>query len=203
MTEYNDSFWDERYSTEEFIYGKEPNKFFKECLEKLKPGKLFLPGEGEGRNAVFAAKLGWQVEAVDQSIIARSKALNLADENNVKINYSVCEINRYEFKVNYYDAVAIIFFHLTFDIRTGIHKKIVNSLKDGGIIILEMFNKDQLGRDSGGPQDYNMLYSTEDIDRDFSSLRTLLLENKLITLNEGAKHSGEATVIRYVGIKSK
>lgn len=203
MTEYNDSFWDERYSTEEFIYGKEPNKFFKECLEKLKPGKLFLPGEGEGRNAVFAAKLGWQVEAVDQSIIARSKALNLADENNVKINYSVCEINNYEFKVNYYDAVAIIFFHLTFDIRTAIHKKIVNSLKDGGIIILEMFNKDQLGRDSGGPQDYNMLYSTDDIERDFSSLRTLLLENKVITLNEGAKHSGEASVIRYVGIKSK
>lgn len=203
MTEYNDSFWDERYSTEEFIYGKEPNEFFKECLEKLKPGKLFLPGEGEGRNAVFAAKLGWQVEAVDQSIIARSKALNLADENNVKINYSVCEINNYEFKVNYYDAVAIIFFHLTFDIRTGIHKKIVNSLKDGGIIILEMFNKDQLGRDSGGPQDYNMLYSTDDIERDFSSLRTLLLENKVITLNEGAKHSGEASVIRYVGIKSK
>lgn len=203
MTEYNDSFWDERYSTEEFIYGKEPNKFFKECLEKLKPGKLFLPGEGEGRNAVFAAKLGWQVEAVDQSIIARSKALNLADENNVKINYSVCEINNYEFKVNYYDAVAIIFFHLPFDIRTAIHKKIVNSLKDGGIIILEMFNKDQLGRDSGGPQDYNMLYSTDDIERDFSSLRTLLLENKVITLNEGAKHSGEASVIRYVGIKSK
>lgn len=203
MTEYNNSFWDERYSTEEFIYGKEPNKFFKECLKKLKPGKLFLPGEGEGRNAVFSAKLGWQVEAVDQSIIARSKALNLADENNVKINYSVCEINNYEFKVNYYDAVAIIFFHLPFDIRTAIHKKIVNSLKDGGIIILEIFNKDQLGRDSGGPQDYNMLYSTDDIERDFSSLRTLLLENKVITLNEGAKHSGEASVIRYVGIKSK
>lgn len=203
MTEYNNSFWDERYSTEEFIYGKEANEFFKERLEKLKPGKLFLPGEGEGRNAVFAAKLGWQVEAVDQSIIARSKALNLADENNVKINYSVCDIKNFEFKVNYYDAAAIIFFHLPFDIRMGTHKKIVNSLKDDGIIILEMFNKDQLGRDSGGPQDYDMLYSTDDIERDFSSLRTLLLENKVITLNEGAKHSGEASVIRYVGIKSK
>lgn len=203
MTEYNNSFWDERYSTEEFIYGKEPNEFLKECLEKLNPGKLFLPGAGEGRNAVFAAKLGWQVEAVDQSIIARSKALNLADENNVKINYSVCDINNYEFKENYYDAAAIIFFHLPFDIRTGIHRKIVSSLKDCGIIILEMFNKEQLGRGSGGPQDYDMLYSTEDIEKDFSSLRTILLENKIVTLNEGAKHSGDASVIRYIGIKSK
>ena len=201
MTQFNNNFWDERYSTEEFIYGKEPNEFFKENVEKIKPGRLFLPGEGEGRNAVFAARLGWQVDATDQSFTAKSKAEKLANEHEVKINYTVCDIKNYVFHENYYDAAALIFFHLPIEIRSEIHKKILNSLKSESTLIFEMFNNGQLGRETGGPQDSNMLYSTEDIESDFSSLKTILLENKIIALNEGPKHSGEASVIRYIGKK--
>lgn len=201
MTEFNNNFWDERYSAEEYVYGKDPNEFFKEHLSKLNPGRLFLPGEGEGRNAVFAARLGWQVDASDQSIVAKSKAEKLANAYGVKINYTVCDINNYIFNESYYDAAALIFFHLPMEIRSEIHKKILNSLNSLSILIFEMFNKGQLGRETGGPQDSNMLYSTEDIERDFSSLKTILLENKIITLNEGQKHSGEASVIRYIGKK--
>jgi SAM-dependent methyltransferase len=202
MTQFNNNFWDERYSTEEYVYGKAPNEFFEKHLSKLKPGRLLLPGEGEGRNAVFAARLGWQVDATDQSIVAKSKAEKLANEFGVKINYSVCDINNYVFHENCYDAAAIIFFHLPGDIRSDINKKIFKSLKPDGTLILEMFNKGQLGRETGGPQDSDMLYSTEDIERDFSSLTTILLESKIITLDEGPKHSGEASVIRYIGIKN-
>lgn len=46
-------FWNERYSREEFIYGKQPNEFFKEQLDKLKTGSILLPAEGEGRNALM------------------------------------------------------------------------------------------------------------------------------------------------------
>lgn len=201
MTEFNNSFWDERYSAEEYVYGKDPNEFFEEHLSKLKPGRLLLPGEGEGRNAIFAAKLGWQVDANDQSIVAKSKAEKLAHAYGVNINYTVCDINNYIFNENYYDAAALIFFHLPIEIRSEIHKKILNSLKSESILIFEMFNKGQLDRETGGPQDYDMLYSTRDIERDFSSLKTILLENKIITLNEGPKHSGEASVIRYIGKK--
>jgi hypothetical protein len=58
-------FWNERYASEEFVYGKHPNVFFQKCLINLKVGKIFLPAEGEGRNATYAAKLGWNVYAVD------------------------------------------------------------------------------------------------------------------------------------------
>ena len=68
--------WDQRFSGDEYVYGTEPNLFFKEKLEGLKPGKLLLPAEGEGRNAVFAARLGWQVKAVDYSVQARMKAIS-------------------------------------------------------------------------------------------------------------------------------
>ncbi len=84
-------FWNDRYSSEEFIYGKEPNKFFKSEIDKLLPGKLLLPCEGEGRNAVYAAKLNWTVDAFDQSEKGKEKCEALADENNVSINYTVAD----------------------------------------------------------------------------------------------------------------
>lgn len=201
MTQFNNNFWDQRYDTAEFIYGKEPNEFFKENIEKLNPGKLLLPGEGEGRNSVFASRLSWTVDATDQSSVGKRKAEKLADEFGVKINYTVCDINDFQFKVNHYDAAAIIFVHLPIDLRIDIHKKIVKSIKHSGVIIFEVFSKEQYGKDSGGPQSSDMLYSIEDIERDFNSLRTIYLESKTVYLNEGRKHSGESSIIRYVGIK--
>lgn len=201
MDNFSYSFWDERYSSEEYIYGLEPNEFFSESIKNITPGKMFLPGEGEGRNAVFAAKLGWQVVAVDQSQVGKEKAENLAELNEVNINYQVADIANYRFTKNKYDAIALIFFHLPMPLRIKIHKKFITSLKPGGRFILEMFNKEQLGKTSGGPQNLDMLYSDDDIKRDFSSLKTILLENKIVTLKEGAHHHGEASVIRYIGIK--
>jgi len=97
MNKFSDEFWDERYSSIEFVYGTEPNIFFKDELDKLKTGNILLLGEGEGRNAVYAAAQGWKVDAVDFSTIAKEKALKLANENNVKINYDVASLADYTF----------------------------------------------------------------------------------------------------------
>ena len=60
-------FWNERYGAPEYAYGTEPNVFFKQELDGLKPGRLLLPAEGEGRNGVYAAEKGWSVSAYDWS----------------------------------------------------------------------------------------------------------------------------------------
>lgn len=70
--------WNERYSTDEFAYGEEPNAYFKEQLDKLNAGAILFPAEGEGRNAVFAATRGWRVAAFDISTEGKKKALRLA-----------------------------------------------------------------------------------------------------------------------------
>lgn len=67
-------FWNGKYSSKEYIYGTEPNEYFKSALEKYRPGTILLPGDGEGRNAVYAAKKGWQVTAFDFSNAAKEKA---------------------------------------------------------------------------------------------------------------------------------
>lgn len=202
MTDFESNFWDERYSSEEYIYGKEPNLFFKEQLHKIiPPWKLLLPGEGEGRNAVYAAKLGWKVDAFDQSSVAKVKALKLAEENNVKINYSNVDLAMFTPQKNLYDCAAIIFVHLAPDFRSEFHKKIIDSIKLNGKIILELFSKNQFGKNSGGPQDLIMLSSVEEIGNDFKQLKPVLLKEENIFLGEGEKHSGQASVIRFVGEK--
>ena len=202
MADYKTNFWDERYSSEEYVYGREPNQFFKEQIDKIAvPGKLLLPGEGEGRNAVYAAKLGWQVDAFDQSIKAQEKALKLAEKYKVNINYSVTDLNNFSPDKNIYKAAAVIFVHLPPVERVELHKKLISSLTRGGIIILELFSKNQLGKESGGPQDISMLSSVEEIHNDFKDLKIILLEEKNLYLNEGDKHSGEASVVRFVGLK--
>jgi SAM-dependent methyltransferase len=181
MSDFKSNFWDERYSSEEYVYGTEPNQFFKEQLQKINPtGKLLLPGEGEGRNAVFAAKLGWVVDAFDQSSVARMKAFKLAELNKVEINYSNVDLGKFIPQKNYYDCAAIVFVHLPSEIRSGFYRKIVESLKPEGKIILELFSKYQLGKDSGGPQDLNMLSSIEEIKNSFKDLKTLILKVKQV-----------------------
>ncbi len=194
-------FWDNRYSSDDFVYGIEPNEFFKSEIDKLKPGKLLALAEGEGRNGVYAASLGWKVDAVDFSPVAKEKALRFASEKNVVINFTVTDLEDFHPDPEKYDAVSMIFMHLNPELSKLVHKRAADSLKHGGKIILEVYAKEQLGKDSGGPQNYDMLYSPEEIEENFRGLKTEKLTKEFVHLNESKYHSGEAAVIRYIGKK--
>lgn len=195
------TFWDERYSVEEYVYGKEPNIFFKSHLVNLRPGKILLPGEGEGRNAVFAAELGWNVTAIDQSEEGQRKGLLLADAKNVTINYMVQDFHNFECEHHSFDCIALIFVHIPKELRNIFHNKILNYLKPGGNIILEGFLKQQINNHSGGPKNSDMLFSKEELAKDFESLNKVDISEHELMLNEGAFHLGKANVIRLIGNK--
>jgi SAM-dependent methyltransferase len=201
MNKFGGEFWNERYSSIEFIYGTEPNIFFKDELDKLKTGNVLLLGEGEGRNAVYAAAKGWNVDAVDFSTIAKDKALKLAEENSVSMNYEIADLSEYKPKSIYYNSAAIIFLHLNPIIRGTVHSRVVDSLKPGGTLILEVYEKEQLGNDSGGPQNIDMLYSKEELEEDFAKMNIMVLEKKIVTLNESEQHTGKAALLRLIAVK--
>lgn len=194
-------FWNERYSTNEFVFGYEPNEFFKEQILNFPAGKLLLLGEGEGRNAVFAAENGWDVHAVDWSESAQRKALAFARSKNVLFQYTVADIVGFFPERNTYDVVAMIFFHLEPEIREIVHSRVIDSLVRGGKIIIEAYEKEQLGKTSGGPQQTDMLYSLEELVTDFIELNFLHLSKEKINLSEGNAHQGEACVVRFVAEK--
>lgn len=193
--------WDKRYANKDFVYGMEPNEFFKEQLLKLETGKLLLPAEGEGRNAVFAGSQSWQVSAFDQSMQGRIKALDLAKQNNVQITYEIAGFEDFTSEEESFDCIALIYAHVLEKSRKHYHRLILKYLKPGGVLILEGFSKKQLGMKSGGPGQVEMLFSKENLLDDFSELETLKIEDLNVELNEGEYHQGIASVIRYVGKK--
>lgn len=195
-------FWDDRYSRDEFIYGTEPNDFFKEQLDKLEPGRLLLPGEGEGRNAVYAARNGWHVDAFDLSRDGRKKAMAMSDEFDVSINYEVADYESVEIASGKYDAMALIYAHMGESIRRQVHRKLIKVLKRGGTLIFEAFSKQQLGNKSGGPKDETMLYSLEDLKSDFKSLSLKIAEEDTQQISEGDLHQGMANIIHIVATSS-
>lgn len=201
MNDFGGEFWNTKYSTKNFVYGIKPNNFLKDSLFKLKPGKILMLGEGEGRNAVYSATQGWQVDVVDFSKVAKVKALRLAKENSVTINYAINNLENYEFIPNNYDAVGNIFLHLHPTLRKIIHPGIITTLKKGGHLILEVFEKAQLGRTSGGPQNFDMLYSVEELQNDFKNMGIILLEKQEVNLDEGELHNGKAVVVRLIAQK--
>lgn len=198
--------WNERYSKEEFAYGEQPNSYLKEQLEKLPAGSIIFAAEGEGRNAVFAAKMGWQVSAFDISIEGKNKALKLAKANNVSIDYEVGLLPDLNYSPDQFDAVALIYAHFPADIKSLYHKTLDTLLRKGGIVIFEAFSKKHLdyiakNENVGGPKDLAMLFSIDEIKRDFANYEIIELEEKEIELSEGLFHNGTGSVIRFVGKK--
>lgn len=199
-------FWDDRYKQESFAFGEEPNLYFKEQIEKFKPGELLLPAEGEGRNAVFAAQLGWKVSAFDISIEGKNKAEKLAKKNHVVIHYEVGELKDLHYSYGQFDAIALIYAHFPEDTRHTYHLIFNKLLKKNGVIILEAFSKKHLTYNAknekvGGPRQEALLYSLEEIQSDFNDYQIIELEEKEVELNEGIYHVGLGSVIRFTGIK--
>jgi hypothetical protein len=194
-------FWNERYAVKDYVYGTSPNKYFEEKIKNLPIGKILLPAEGEGRNAVFASELGWEVKAFDQSEAAGKKATDLADKKDLNLNYIISDFEDFDDHLHHYDCVALIYAHFEESKRKRYHQKILKYLKPGGALILEGFSKNQINFRSGGPKNVDMLFSKEDLMSDFRTLRIFDIEEREILLNEGPFHSGTASVIRMTAVK--
>ncbi|MGQ1947512.1 class I SAM-dependent methyltransferase [Geofilum sp. OHC36d9] len=201
--------WNERYKVEQYVYGKIPNLFFKETIDALNyKGNMLFPAEGEGRNAVYAAKKGHSVLAFDTSQAGKSKALKLAEEEGVYIDYLVGEVDDLNLKEETFDIAVLISAHFPPAIRKDTHHKIGKLIKPGGFIILEGFSENNLiyreqNPNIGGPDKKEMLFTQEMIANDFVGFDIAKLEEIEIKLKEGILHNGLAKVIRFIGKKKE
>ncbi|HPR27065.1 class I SAM-dependent methyltransferase [Lentimicrobium sp.] len=195
--------WDERYASEEYIYGTEPNRWFAGHLRILKAGRLLLPAEGEGRNAAFAAAMGWEVHAFDQSREGQRKALKLAAQKGVNIRYTIDSLEEMADVEGQFDAIALIFVHIHEEHRAAVHRRLASMLRPRGMLILEAFSRKQLNYTTGGPRSEAMLYTAAMLKGDFSGLELSFCEEARIHLDEGPLHLGDAEVVRLLAIKTE
>lgn len=200
-------FWNKRYSEAEFAYGKEPNEYVKAKLSLLKPRKILFPGEGEGRNAVYAAQLGWEVSAYDHSTKGKEKAEKLAQSTKVAIDYRVHRFLEESYAPHEFDAIVLTYVHPEPEVKKEMHKRLDRYLKIEGHFILEAFSKEhreinRVNPAAGGPSDVRYMYSVEEIKEDFPNYEFIELKRETVNLNEGFGHVGKASVVRFFGKKT-
>ena len=191
--------WDERFAGEEYVYGTDPNRWLVAHADQFRPGgRVLCLGEGEGRNAVWLAKRGFVVEAVDASAVGLAKARQLAARGGVWIDTLVADLGAYEPAEGRYDGVVLIFVHFPPSVRSLVHSRAAAALARDGIIVFEAFTRKQLSNSSGGPKQANMLYDEEMVRCDFAGLEWEVLREEEIDLDEGSLHRGRAAVVRGI-----
>lgn len=171
-------FWNKRYDTETYILGKEPVEFLKEYINILPRGKALDIAMGEGRNAVFFAKNGFEVDGCDVSDIAVKKTLKLAKENNVRVNAFVADLEIYKLPKDTYDVVACFYY-----LQRSLIPQIKEALKPGGMVIYETYTIENWERGFEGPKNKDYLLKTNELLDLFKDLtiiyyRELVLDDK-------------------------
>ena len=197
---YDKKFWNERYASDEYLYGSDPNSFLVEQADLL-TGPVLSLSEGEGRNAVFLALLGLKVHGVDISEVALTKATALAELNNVEIQTEVADLAIFKPEENFYGSVISISAHLPSSIRANLYPLVEKCLKPGGIITLEAYSESQLVRNTGGPKDIDMLMTIDKLQCEFPNCEPILVRELEREISEGEGHSGLASVVQFVARK--
>lgn len=192
-------FWDERYQSEQYVYGLNPNDFLSEHIALFKTGDCLLSlAEGEGRNAVFMAKYGCQVSAVDFSANGRKKAMQLARAHRIKLEYELSDLTVYDMGKARWNGIVSIFCHLSDTQRPTLYKNIIHALKPGGIFLLESYNTKQLDYGTGGPDSATNLLSREELEFAFSGFDVIVCKDVIREIHEGKSHTGLSSVTQCI-----
>lgn len=194
--------WDERYGKNEYFYGTEPNTFLVETASLMPSGsEVLCLAEGEGRNAVYLAKLGYKVTAVDFSEVGLKKLQSLADKAGVAVKTVCSDLNDFKFEKEKWGGVVSIWCHLPLAMRAIIHKKVIESLQPGGVFILEAYTPEQLKYKTGGPQNPDMMPTLEQLEKELPTLEALHKKELIRHVSEGLGHEGQSAVVQFVGKK--
>jgi SAM-dependent methyltransferase len=130
--------WDDRFSEPGYAYGEQPNDFLVEaCGHFPAGGDVLSLCEGEGRNAVYLARLGFRVTAVDFSEVGLAKARALAEKHGVAIDTIVADLADFDPGIARWDLVLSIFAQPPSPIRQRLYRQMQQALRPQGKLVLE------------------------------------------------------------------
>ncbi|NMO95134.1 class I SAM-dependent methyltransferase [Paenibacillus lemnae] len=131
------------YKTEDYYWGVEPNAACFQVLQFMPPVrrlKLLDLGCGEGKDAVFFARNGYEVTALDVSDAGLRKTQQLADKAGVQIHIVKADILDYRLDT-YYDVVfsSGVLHYIKPEHRSDIFDNYKRFTRPNGIHVLNVF----------------------------------------------------------------
>lgn len=193
--------WDQRFSSDAYAYGTEPNDFLREHVKALPKGRVLSLAEGEGRNAVFLAKQGYEVTAVDSSAVGLEKAQQLAKKQGVVIECIQADLANFDIGEDCWDAIVSIYSPLGSQARKLIHQRVMKGLKKGGVFLTESYTPAQVHYGTGGGDDADTVQSKASLAAEFPQLEFIDLKEVEREVVEGIYHTGLASVVQAIGKK--
>ncbi|MDQ0411863.1 class I SAM-dependent methyltransferase [Mesobacillus stamsii] len=191
--------WHERFGSDQYIYGEEPNQFIREQFHRLKKGSSIVAfAEGEGRNAVFIARQGHHVTAYDYAENGLSKTEALAKRYEVKLSTELKDLTRDSVPVEEFEAAFMVFGHFSKNDQKNVINKLISTVKPEGIIMFEVYSEDQVKYGTGGPKSVDMLYNPFDVlqwIKDYHVIHFFYGEQERV---EGELHRGTGHVIQVI-----
>jgi 2-polyprenyl-3-methyl-5-hydroxy-6-metoxy-1,4-benzoquinol methylase len=190
--------WNDRYAAADLVWTAEPNRTFAAEVAALAPGRALDLGAGEGRNAIWLAKQGWTVTAVDFSDVALAKARQLAEASDAEVDTVVADVTTFVPPAGAYDLVAVIYLHLPASERTQVHLRAAEALTPGGTLVVLGHDTTNLTEGHGGPQDDAVLFTPDDVVSDLAPTDLTVVKaervHRTVTTPDGDRTAIDALV---------
>ncbi len=195
--------WETRFSSPDYVFGTAPNAFLKNHAHLLKRGEKALAfADGEGRNGVFLAEQGIDVLSLDFSPKALAKAQTLARERGVKLRTERADIFTWTWPAAAFDVVVGIFFQFAPpDMRQKVFSSIKQTLKPGGLLLIEGYRPEQVDYKTGGPPERENMYTRKLLEDSFKDFSSVDIKEYDSIVDEGAGHKGMSALIDLVARK--
>lgn len=195
--------WNKRFENADYIFGLEPNEYLRAHAAQIpRAAHVLCVADGEGRNSVWLARQGMQVEAFDISAVGVAKAKKLASDAHVAVEFSVADCEQWPWPVETCDAVVAIFVQFADPaMRERLFANMIGSLKRGGVLVLQGYTPKQLEYKTGGPPFVSHLYTAELLRTAFAALQIVELREYEADLSEGTQHHGRSALIGLVARK--
>jgi SAM-dependent methyltransferase len=198
--------WDERYAASELVWSATPNRFVAEELGDLPPGLALDVAAGEGRNALWLAEHGWQVTAVDFSLVGLDKGRDLQARHprgrDLHVDWVHADALTYDSGALRFDLVLVAYLQLVADERRAAVRRAFGALREGGTFFLVAHDATNLTEGTGGPSDPDVLFTAEEVLGDldgerFEVLRAERVARTVPSEDPADEHGGAAGRTAY------
>jgi SAM-dependent methyltransferase len=182
--------WDERYAAAEQVWSLGPNRFVEAELASLPPGRALDLACGEGRNAIWLARRGWLVTAIDFSSVAVDRGRRLPGD--LTIDWRVGDALTADLPE--VDLAVLAYLQLGADERRTAVRRAFEALATAGTLFVVAHDSTNLTEGTGGPQDPAVLYTADDVLGDLDGQRFDVVRAERVPrpVTVGDDHGGAA-----------